>query len=135
LNRKSERIPKLDFDEHEVKDKADEILDYDIILMHPLQVPYLKDVTADLAINIASFMEMDSDEVKYYFELIDQHLEVGGYFFCSNRDEKVTVYEEYPWNEYDNYQDIFYEKCRFRSIRKRAFRDRLRKKIVLKEKT
>ena len=78
-------------------------------------------------------MEMDSAEVERYFALIDQLLELEGYFFCSNRDEKITVYEEYPWDEYDNYRDVFYESCRFKTSRKNPFLDRLRKKIALKD--
>jgi len=117
---------------HEVDDQKEKILDYDIVLLHSLQIPYLQNVKADLAINIASFMEMDFTEVERYFALIDQHLEIGGYFFCSNRDKKITVYEEYPWNEYGNYRDVFYESCRFTTSRKNPFLDRLREKIALK---
>ena len=115
---------------HEVDEQAEKILDYDIILLHPLQIPYLQNVKADLAVNIASFMEMDSAEVERYFALIDKHLELGGYFFCSNRDEKITVFEEYPWNEYNNYRDVFSESCRFSASRKHPFSDRLRQKIA-----
>jgi len=118
---------------HEVDDQTEKILDYDIVFLHPLQIPYLQNVEADLAINIASFMEMDFTEVERYFALIDQHLELGGCFFCSNRDEKVTVYKEYPWNEYGNYRDVFYESCRFTTSRKNPFLDRLRQKIALKD--
>lgn len=98
-----------------------------------LQVPYLENIKVDLAVNIASFMEMDFTEVERYFALIDQHLEVGGYFFCSNREEKITVYEEYPWNEYGNYRDVFYESGRFKTSRKNPFLDRLRQKIAPKD--
>ncbi len=117
---------------HEVDDRMEDIPEYDIVLLHPLQIPYLENVKADLAINIASFMEMESAEVESYFALIDQHLELGGYFFCSNRDEKITVFEEYPWDEYSNYRDVFYERCRFKTSRKNPFLDRLRQKIALK---
>jgi hypothetical protein len=84
----------------------------------------------DLGINTASFMEMEYGEVKRYFALLDRCLKVGGYFFCSNKDKKITTFNEYPWDKYKNYQDVYYENSRFTYMTRRGiFIDRLRRKV------
>jgi len=98
---------------NEFEPGKENISNYDIILIYPEQI---KDMEwgdeVDLAVNIASFMEMDYEEVKYYFQLIDNQLKIGGFFFCSNRS-KVTLFEKYPWDDYKNFKDVYFEKCKF----------------------
>jgi putative sugar O-methyltransferase len=103
----------------------------DVIMLHPDQTDFLGENQVDLAINTASFMEMDLHEVEHYFALIDRCLKVGGYFYCSNKDKKVTAFNEYPWQEYNNYQDIYYEKCGFTYNRTAVFWDRLIRKLLV----
>ena len=46
---------------------------------------------------------MSKDSIEYYFKMIDRITKSGGYFFTSNRVEKIMDgdpirFSEYPWN-------------------------------------
>ncbi len=64
-------------------------------------------VTYDLSVNIASMQEMTADSVTDYFHFLRQHKEVGGLFYCCNRERKVLVggevqeFARYPWHADD----------------------------------
>ena len=45
----------------------------------------------DLAINIVSFQEMLHQQIAEYFDLIHRVVKKEGYFFTSNRTEKIPV--------------------------------------------
>jgi len=111
---------------HESGDRKDA----DIVFLLPNQTDLIDDNQVDLGINTASFMEMEYEEVKRYFALLDRCLKVGGYFFCSNKDKKITAFNEYPWDTYKNYQDVYCENSRFTYMARRGiFIDRLRRKV------
>ncbi len=64
-------------------------------------------LTYDVAVNIASMQEMTTSSVKIYFHFLRQHMEVGGLFYCCNRERKVLVggevqeFSRYPWQADD----------------------------------
>jgi len=51
----------------------------------------------DLALNTNSFGEMDLDEVRRYFEIIETYLVDGGALYTQNRLFRVTSFSEYPY--------------------------------------
>ncbi len=55
--------------------------------------------TIDAAINITSFQEMTHDQIDRYFDLIGSALKRGGVFICVNRDVKLSVFLDYPWEK------------------------------------
>jgi len=69
----------------------------------------LKDFKYDIAINIASFQEMNSETVSKYFDFMRGSLKKDNLFYCCNRIEKIMVGGEvsrffsYPWQKEDIY--------------------------------
>ena len=59
--------------------------------------PSIRRESIDLAINVSSFQEMETSQIKNYIELIDHALTPGGMFLCVNRSQKVSNWEDYPW--------------------------------------
>jgi len=98
----------------------------DIEFFLPTQIEELKDRKFDLCINIDSFMEMSTEEVDKYFRFINEHTNIGGHFFCCNREEKDTKFVDYPWDKYGQWEDVYFEKCKH-SIHV-PFLERMRKK-------
>ncbi len=101
---------------------------YDFVLVTPAQTQLLPDTYFDLAVNKASFMEMNQNEVDNYFHLVNRCLHEEGYFYCSNRPVKRTIFFDYLWEQQKNYRDIFYELNRFRRNFPNEFIDRCRVK-------
>ena len=71
-----------------------------------------KSIKIDFFINTRSMMEMNKEIIKKYFNLIESHISVNGFFLNINRYEKSTVGEkillhEYP---YDNNWDVIISK-------------------------
>ena len=101
--------------------------EYDFALIPANMTQMVRPLSFDLIVNTASFMEMDFHEVKAYFDLIDETLEDGGYFFCSNRMRKRTNFFKYPWKQLRHTEDVFVERCRTRPMqpKKNQFADRL----------
>ena len=97
---------------------------YDFIFMTPDQINELLDNSMDLAINSHSFQEMTKRQIEKYFQLIQRCCKSGGYFFTSNRVEKIPSgpamdketleppqrFSDYPW--VDSNEVILYEICR-----------------------
>jgi SAM-dependent methyltransferase len=71
--------------------------------------------TFDLAINIASMQEMNSETVARYFRFLRNTLSPQGLFYCCNRQEKVmpggevSRIADYPWHAMD--QNIWDAVC------------------------
>lgn len=61
----------------------------------------------DVAINIASMQEMNTDAIGGYFRFLRSHLSPDGVFYCCNREEKImpageiSRIAEYPWDAKD----------------------------------
>ncbi len=72
---------------------------------------YLLDKDIDLFINIASFQEMNIEEINQYYEIIKNN---KSKLYCCNREYKKLVggeelyFDKYPWG---NYKKIFWEDC------------------------
>jgi putative sugar O-methyltransferase len=62
---------------------------YDIALLPGWQTDLLRDVKADLVINMRSMMEMRRPVIQSYFDFIHGCLNAGGLFYCVNRYEKL----------------------------------------------
>jgi len=89
-----------------------ELSKYDIIMMTPDQTSIIPDGTVDLTVNIHSMQEMVKESIAFYFEMIDRITKPNGYFFSSNRVEKIMDgqpirFSEYPWRPHT--QTIFFE--------------------------
>jgi putative sugar O-methyltransferase len=89
-----------------------ELSEYDIIMMTPDQTSIIPDGTVDLTVNVHSMQEMVKESIDFYFEMIDRVTKPGGYFFSSNRVEKImdgqpNRFSEYPWRPYT--RTVFFE--------------------------
>ena len=69
----------------------------------------LRDFKYDIAINIASFQEMNSMTVSNYFDFMRGNLKKDNLFYCCNRTEKimeggeVSRFFSYPWRKEDRF--------------------------------
>jgi len=69
----------------------------------------------DLAVNIASMQEMNSETLRRYFQFLRRTLNTDGHFYCCNREEKVmsggevSRLSDYPWKAGD--KNIWDEVC------------------------
>jgi len=72
---------------------------------------YLMDKDIDLFINIASFQEMNMNEISQYFQIIKNN---KSKLYCCNREYKKLIgseelyFKNYPW---ENPRKIFWEDC------------------------
>jgi len=63
----------------------------------------------DVAINIASLQEMNTETIKGYFNFLRNHMEQDHLFYCCNREEKsmpggeISRFMDYPWKSSDQY--------------------------------
>jgi putative sugar O-methyltransferase len=86
---------------------------FDFAFLTVDQLDLLANDSVDLAINCHSFQEMTHSQIDIYFKLIQRVVGAGGFFFTSNRIEKIpygvdmfTVeqhappnrFAEYPWD-------------------------------------
>ena len=91
-----------DYSEKNILTKSD-ILDNDILIL-PNHTRFDDDITFDFSMNARSMMEMNSDAINYYYNLIQKHSKVNSLFLNINRYEKSTVGEkiriaEYPYDD------------------------------------
>ena len=78
------------------------IIDYNIIILPPWVK--LENIEINIFANVRSFMEMDFDIIKYYFDVIHKLISKNGIFLNINRYDKRTVgypikLENYPYDE------------------------------------
>jgi putative sugar O-methyltransferase len=86
--------------------------DFDFAFLTVDQLQLLTDNSIDLAINCHSFQEMTHEQIDIYFKLIQRVCRESGFFFTSNRLEKIPCgadafsveqldppnkFAEYPW--------------------------------------
>jgi len=83
------------------------VLASSLIFIEAENYSLLKNLQADLFINIASMQEMDPKTIKKYFEYMRMNQRSPRYFYCCNRirkelpDGTVTEFMKFPWNEND----------------------------------
>lgn len=58
----------------------------------------LEAASVDVVVNVTSFGEMEAGQVAGYFDTIARVLRPGGVFVCLNREDKVTRFDDYPWD-------------------------------------
>ncbi|MCB9721123.1 MAG: putative sugar O-methyltransferase [Candidatus Omnitrophica bacterium] len=107
-----------------------ELRDYDFVFVTPQQSKLFSDSSFDLCTNTASFHEMNREQIVEYIHLIQRITKHGGYFFNTNRVEKipsvsdtsdfdflskevttpVNRYADYGW--YPENEIMAYEVCR-----------------------
>jgi putative sugar O-methyltransferase len=97
---------------NEIEKEGFDLGKYDIIMISPDQISQIPDDTVDLTVNISSMQEMTKETIESYFDMMDRIIKPNGYFFTSNRVEKIMSGEpirlsEYPWR--DHTQTIYYE--------------------------
>lgn len=78
---------------------------YDFIILPPWCANDIENEVVDLFINTRSMMEMTSETIDYYFDIISRSIRLDGLFYCVNRYEKSTVgypvrISEYPFDDY-----------------------------------
>ena len=115
---------------NEINEKVaeDALLNYDFIFLTPTQITLLEENLIDLFINVSSFAEMNMPQIKKYINLIQKVGKQGSLFFCSNRVEAISHYDnkdenykhikpirffEYPF--FDN-EVLFFELCKFNNL-------------------
>lgn len=75
-----------------------------IILIEASNQNFLREISIDLAINIASMQEMNNQEIENYFSNLRNNKKKNTFFYCCNRTEKklpdgnYTRFKEYPWS-------------------------------------
>ena len=97
---------------NEVESGNFDIDQYDIVMVTPNQISIIPDRSVDLTVNIASMQEMTKNSINAYFDMMDRIIKPKGYFFTSNRveklmDEELIRFSEYPWRK--NTRTVFYE--------------------------
>ena len=75
-----------------------DIIDNDVIILCPWE--NLPNIKIDLFINARSMMEMKHQTIKYYFQVIQNLVKIGGSFLCINRYYKDTVGYPIEMNNY-----------------------------------
>ena len=110
---------------NEIKNKINSNLIYenDFILITPNQIELIEPEIIDLTINTTSFAEMNKEQIKKYFDLVQKISKKGGYFFNYNRVEKYPIdsletknltkpnrFHEYPF--YNN-EIKYFQICEF----------------------
>jgi len=70
--------------------KKVDLLDYDYIILPGYLIKQLPNNSIDVFINTRSFMEMNTETVKFYFSQIHRTINKAGIFYCVNRYEKKT---------------------------------------------
>ena len=86
------------------------IRQHDFIILPPWCVNDIENEVVDLYINTRSMMEMTTETIGYYFDVINRSIRLDGLFYCVNRYEKSTVgypvrISEYP---FDDYWDVIF---------------------------
>ena len=86
--------------------------EYDIVMLTPEQTSIIPDGIVDLTVNIGSMQEMTKESIDSYFDMMDRITKSKGYFFTSNRVEKMMSgnpirFSEYPWRAHT--RTIFFE--------------------------
>ena len=74
---------------NEVESGNFELSEYDIVMVAPDQTSAIPDGIADLTVNIGSMQEMTQKSIGSYFDMMDRITKPKGYFFTSNRVEKI----------------------------------------------
>ena len=92
---------------NEVTDQNFDPKSYDIIMLTPQQTSLIKDQKIDLALNVHSMQEMNTEAIGSYFDLLDRILKPKGYFFCANSAEKIIDgkalrFLDYPWRSHNS---------------------------------
>jgi len=85
-----------------IRDDTSQTADFTIV--PSTKVDFLRQQNFDLVINSRSFMEMNHETIKGYFELIQTRLRVGGLFFNCNRlwknaGDRPTQIARYPYDD------------------------------------
>jgi hypothetical protein len=76
---------------HEITEITKEtLMDYDIIFLLPTQTGLLPEDGFDLAVNVASMMEMNHSQIEKYINLIQKVCKKGALFCNDNRIEKAS---------------------------------------------
>lgn len=77
---------------------------YKLVFISPWQLPTIKNKALDIFINIYSFQEMTSEQIKNYFELIN--VKCAGLFYtkqsykAENPKDQISIHlEDYPVNK------------------------------------
>jgi len=89
------------------EDPNPEALDASFVYCPAEYMNTLKDFKFDLAINVASFQEMNRETVNDYFDFMRGSLKKENLFYCCNRTEKimeggeVSRFFSYPWRKED----------------------------------
>jgi len=92
----------------------DVIQNYDIFILPPGTLDK-QNIKFDFIINARSFMEMNKNSIKKYFNLIQHKVNSDGYFLNINRYLKSSVGEDIKFNEYpyDNLWNVEISKKSF----------------------
>lgn len=82
-----------------------------IFLVSSNNKKFLVDIDIDLFVNVASFQEMNKQEIKKYFQIIKSN---NSEFYICNREKKILpagetiIFDNYPWS---NAKFKFYRNC------------------------
>ena len=85
--------------------------DIKIFLVPSNNKKFLVNIDIDLFVNVASFQEMNEQEIKKYFQIIKSN---NSEFYIVNREKKILpagetiIFDNYPWG---NAKFKFYGKC------------------------
>lgn len=98
--------PTLD---HVLIGQSDQIEDADFLYCPAERVEELATLKFDVAINIASMQEMNTEIVASYFSFMRRQMNKSNLFYCCNRESKTLIGGEvlefckYPWREDDKH--------------------------------
>ena len=101
--------------EHKLFDSITDLDQADFVYCPTEKLDSLGHFKFDVAVNIASFQEMNMGTVARYFGFLRKSLNHNNRFYCCNRESKtlmggeVSEFFEYPWKDTD--QHLINQKC------------------------
>lgn len=87
----------------------DTLNDYDFVYCPADRLDKVDKLNYDIAVNMASFQEMNPSIIEKYFMFLRSHLNADNLFYCCNREYKkliggeITEFKKYPWKTDDRY--------------------------------
>ncbi|MBW0434128.1 putative sugar O-methyltransferase [Leptospira yasudae] len=83
--------------------------EYDFLFLTTTMIKLIPDNYVDLSINCHSFQEMVSKQISVYFDLVQRVTRKNGYFFTTNRIEKIPVENDAYTREQKEKPNRFFE--------------------------
>lgn len=88
---------------------TENLANYDFVFCPSENLEAIGKLDYDIAINIASFQEMNEMSINNYFHFLRRHVKSNNLLYCCNREHKsllggeITEFRKYPWSIHDKH--------------------------------